>query len=70
MTGNTEIIGQLASTGKLRVGINYGNPVLARKDPATGALSGVAVDLAQELGRRLSTIVEIVGFEAAGKMFD
>ena len=70
MTGNTEIISQLASTGKLRVGINYGNPVLARKDPATGELSGVAVDLAQELGRRLDTLVEIVGFEAAGKMFD
>ena len=60
----------LAPTGKLRVGINYGNPVLAKRDAATGELSGVAVDLARELGRRVDVPVELVGFESAGKMFD
>lgn len=60
----------LTPTGKLHVGINYGNPVLARKDQATGELHGVAVDLGRELGRRLGAAVEIVGFESAGKMFD
>lgn len=70
MAINPEVMNDLAPTGKLRVGINYGNPVLARKDPATGELSGVAVDLAWELGRRVDAIVEIVGFESAGKMFD
>jgi polar amino acid transport system substrate-binding protein len=60
----------LTPKGKLRVGINYGNPVLARKDQATGELHGVAVDLGRELGRRLGAAVEIVGFESAGKMFD
>lgn len=61
---------ELAPTGKLRVGINYGNPVLATRDPATGDLRGVAVDLARELGRRIRVPVELVGYEAAGKMFE
>lgn len=60
----------LAPTGKLRVGINYGNPVLATKDPASGELSGVAVDLARELGRRVGLPVDLVGYEAAGKMVE
>lgn len=60
----------LAPTGTLRVGINYGNPVLAKRDPASGELSGVAVDLGRELGRRVDLPVELVGFDAAGKMFE
>ena len=60
----------LAPAGRLRVGINYGNPVLAKRDLATGELSGVVVDLARELGRRTDLPVELVGFDAAGKMFE
>ena len=60
----------LASTDKLRVGINYGNPVLATRDPSSGELRGVAVDLARELGRRTELPVELVAFESAGKLFD
>ena len=60
----------LAPTGKLRVGINYGNPVLATRDPTSGDLRGVAVDLARELGRRVGVPVELVGYEAAGKMVE
>jgi polar amino acid transport system substrate-binding protein len=60
----------LAPTGKLRVGINYGNPVLATRDQTSGQLSGVAVDLAGELGRRTNLPVELVGFESAGKMVE
>ena len=60
----------LAPTGKIRVGINYGNPVLATKDPASGELRGVAVDLARELGKRVDLPVELVGYDAAGKMVD
>jgi polar amino acid transport system substrate-binding protein len=58
----------LAPTGKLRVGINYGNPVLATRDPGSGELRGVAVDLARELGKRVDVPVELVGFESAGQM--
>ena len=64
------ICSALAPTGKLRVGINYGNPVLATRDGASGELRGVAVDLAHELGRRTELPVDIVPFESAGKMFD
>ena len=64
------VLSDLAPTGELRVGINYGNPVLATKDPSSGALRGVAVDLAQELGRRVNLQVELVAFDSAGKMFD
>jgi len=59
----------IAPTGVLRVGINYGNPVLAKRDQSSGALSGVAVDLARELASRLGVPLEPVGFESAGQMF-
>jgi polar amino acid transport system substrate-binding protein len=59
---------QLAPAGKLRVGINYGNPVLATRDPGSGELRGVAVDLARELGNRSNLAVELVGFASAGQM--
>src|SRR2546430_13861649 len=61
---------ELAPTGKLRIGINYGNPVLATRDPSSGELRGVAVDLAHELGTRSGLPVELVAFESAGKMFE
>jgi polar amino acid transport system substrate-binding protein len=61
---------ELAPAGKLRVGVNYGNPVLATKDPSSGELRGVAVDLGRELGRRAGLAVELVGYESAGKMFE
>jgi polar amino acid transport system substrate-binding protein len=59
---------EIAPIGKLRVGINYGNPVLATKDPVSGELRGVAVDLARELGKRIGVPVELIGYDAAGKM--
>lgn len=59
---------ELAPSGKLRIGINYGNAVLASRDAASGELRGVAVDLARELGRRCELEVELVAFESAGKM--
>jgi len=64
------VCSDLAPRGTVRVGINYGNPVLARKDPATGNLGGVAVDLARELGARTGLPVDLVGFESAGKMVE
>ena len=64
----TEARTELAPSGTLRAAINFGNPVLAQKDPATGAARGVSVDLARELGRRLGVPVELVLFDAAGKV--
>lgn len=61
---------QIAPSGTLRVAINYGNPVLAQKDAASGAPRGVSVDIANELGRRLGLPVSFVAFDAAGKVFE
>jgi polar amino acid transport system substrate-binding protein len=60
----------LASTGKLRAGINYGNAILATKDAATGQSRGVAVELTQELGRRLGVPVELVAYDSVATMVD
>ena len=65
-----DVITDLAPTGRLRAAINFGNPVLAQRDPATGAPRGVSAELARELGRRLDLPVEFVPFEAAGKVFE
>ena len=61
---------ELTPTGNLRAAINFGNPVLAQKDPETGEPRGVSVDMARELGRRLGVPVVLVTFDAAGKVFD
>lgn len=58
---------ELAPTGALRAAINFGNPVLASRGP-DGQPKGVSVDLARELGRRLGVPVELVPFDAAGKV--
>ena len=63
----TLVVAQLAPNGTLRAAINYGNPLLAKRD-ADGAPRGVSVDLARELGRRLGVPVELVTYTAAGKM--
>jgi polar amino acid transport system substrate-binding protein len=69
-TVSPAIVKELAPTGKLRAAINFGNPVLAQKDPATGDARGVTGDLARELARRLGVPVEFVAFDTAGKVSD
>ncbi len=64
------VVKQFAPTGKLRAAINFGNPILANQNAATGKASGVSVDLATELSRRLGLPLELVIFNAAGKVVD
>ncbi len=59
-----------APTGCLRASINLGNPILANRNPVTGEVSGVSVDLAHALARRLELPIELVVFDAAGKSVD
>ena len=49
---SSETKAAVAPTGKLRVAFLSG-PIYATKDPATGELKGVAVDLGKELARRV-----------------
>jgi polar amino acid transport system substrate-binding protein len=60
----------LAPTGRLRAAINYGNFILATRDTATGESRGVAVDLAQEIGKRLGVPVEIAAYDSVAVMGD
>jgi polar amino acid transport system substrate-binding protein len=69
-TVSPQLVRELAPEGKLRAAINFGNPVLAQKDPTTGEPRGISVDLSRELARRLGVPVEFVLFEAAGKVTD
>ena len=43
----------LAPSGKLRVAINTGNPVLAKRDPASGDVTGITIDLGRMLATRI-----------------
>lgn len=54
-------VADLVRAGKLRVGIGVVAPHWAIKDPRTGELRGVAVDIARELAMRLG--IELVAVE-------
>jgi polar amino acid transport system substrate-binding protein len=55
-----------APQGPLRVVINLGNPVLAKRADPPAAATGTSVDLAAELGRRLGLTVEPIVVTSAG----
>ena len=58
----------LAPGGTLRAGVNLGNPVLAVRDPATGELRGVAIDIARELAARVAVPLQFVTYDSAARM--
>ncbi|MEH1165211.1 transporter substrate-binding domain-containing protein [Micromonospora sp. CPCC 205539] len=68
MIATAAITQDLAPTGVLRASINLGNPVLAQ-GTAT-APSGVAVEIAREIGVRLGVPVELICFDAARKSLE
>lgn len=57
-------------TGTLRVGINLGNPILANEDSASGKLYGVTIDIANEIGKRISCPVQLTPFKTAATTLD
>jgi polar amino acid transport system substrate-binding protein len=64
----SELAADIAPTGVLRASVNLGNPVLAQGSPQDP--TGVTVDLARELAKRLGVPVELVCFDAARKSFE
>jgi polar amino acid transport system substrate-binding protein len=69
-TAPAAAVSDLAPAGKLRAAINFGNPILATRDVATGEPRGVSVDLSRELAKRLGVPVELVTYDAAGKVVE
>ena len=65
MTVQDSLIQALVPAGKLRAVINLGNPILASRDPQSGAPVGVSVDLATELACRLGVEPEFIVVEKA-----
>ena len=61
----TALATEAASQGKLRVSINVGNPILARREGDSAA--GVSVDLAREFAKRLGVEAELLVFASAGE---
>lgn len=59
-------IPELAPTGKLRVAINFGNPVLAQRHPDTQAPAGITADLAHALTDQLDLAIDFLPFDSAG----
>ncbi|MBA4177571.1 MAG: ABC transporter substrate-binding protein [Leptothrix sp. (in: Bacteria)] len=61
------LVAAFAPTGKLRASINLGNPILARRNPASGEAEGVSVDLARALAAELGVGLALEMFDAAAK---
>ncbi len=62
------VLDDLAPQGVLRAAINYGNPVLAQAG-AGGKPQGASVELAAALAQELGVALELVPYDAAGKVF-
>jgi polar amino acid transport system substrate-binding protein len=63
-----QVLDDLAPGGTLRAAINLGNPVLAQLD-SDGLPKGVSVALAKALAEALGVPLEMLTFDAAGKVF-
>jgi polar amino acid transport system substrate-binding protein len=60
----------LAPTGKLRAGMNLANTLFTTRDPASGELRGVSVDIMRELASRLGVPLELVVHATPGDVAD
>ncbi|MBU3566250.1 ABC transporter substrate-binding protein [Polynucleobacter sp. MWH-HuK1] len=69
-TIDSSTLTSFAPTATLRVGINLGNPILANEDSDTKRLYGVTIDIANEIGKRISLPVQLTPFKTAGATVD
>ena len=59
-------VADLVQSGKLRVALGLGSPVLAMKDANTGQVRGPALDLAQALAKKIGVKLEPVEYPRPG----
>jgi polar amino acid transport system substrate-binding protein len=62
--------GELAPTGTLRVAVFTGNPVIGRRDPATGELSGTTAALTRALAAEARVPLALVEYTAIAKVVE
>jgi polar amino acid transport system substrate-binding protein len=60
----------LSKTDTVRAAYLATNPAQTMKDPATGELRGVVVDLVRELGRTRDVTMTLVGLESPQRVID
>jgi len=59
-------VADLIQSGKLRVALGLGSPVLATKDPKSGEVRGPALDLARELAKKIGVQLEPIEYPRPG----
>jgi len=62
----SDVVRDIAPSGRLRVAMNYGNSVLVQR--AGNEPRGVSPDIARELARRLGVPLDFIAYDAAGKV--
>ncbi len=62
----SDVVRDIAPSGRLRVAMNYGNPVLVQR--AGNEPRGVSPDIARELAKRLGLPLDFIAYDAAGKV--
>src|SRR5216683_5359911 len=59
-------VADLVQSGKLRIALGLGSPVLAIKDPKSGEVRGPALDLARVLAAKIGVQLEPVEYPRPG----
>jgi len=62
----SDVVRDIAPSGRLRAAMNYGNTVLVQRGVADPR--GVTPDIARELARRLGVPLDFIPYDAAGKV--
>ena len=63
-------VADFVQSGKLRIALGLGSPVLAMKDPDTGEVRGPALDLARALANKLGVKLEPVEYPRPGAIME
>ena len=64
------LVRELAPTGTIRAALNFGNPVLAQRDPTGREPRGVASEIAREISRRCELPLEFVDYKSPGDVLE